>query len=239
MFKTYPMRGFKALADEGEGVFEAIVAVFNNVDRAGDMIMPGAFARTLGEWAAKGRPIPVIFSHEWSNLDAHIGYLADAKEVEKGLYVKGHLEMDEPFAKRVWKKMNAGTLAEFSFAYDVVEQREVDRGKDATPRYVNQLIDLDLLEVGPTLVGMNPETELIAVKERLAALKAGARHTSKEFAQIQQIHDLAVALGAKCAEPTEDNGKDEESDGGEASDGKSDGRSDVLSSRVRIETLML
>jgi len=210
--KSFPLRGFKALGDEGEGQFEAIVAVFNNVDRAGDRIIPGAFTRTLGEWEAKGRPIPVIYAHQWDNLDAHIGQVLEAKEVDDGLYVHAQLDMEEPFAERVWKKMRAGTLAEFSFAYDVVDWREVDEGKDANPRYVNDLLDLDLLEVGPCLVGMNPETELIAVKEALLR-KAGARHTSKEYEQIQQIHDLAVALGAKCAAPEgDDSGADDEGD---------------------------
>ena len=210
LYKSFPLRGFKALGDEGAGQFEAIVAVFNNVDRAGDRIVPGAFTRTLGEWEAKGRPIPVIYAHQWDNLDAHIGKVLEAKEVEEGLYVQAQLDMGEAFAKRVWKKMREGTLAEFSFAYDVAD------GKMAKGVY--ELRDLDLLEVGPCLVGMNPETELIAVKEALLR-KAGARHTSKEFEEIQQIHDLAVALGAKCAAPEGDDsgaeggGADDEGDG--------------------------
>lgn len=243
MFKTYPMRGFKALTDEGEGVFEAIVAVFNNVDRAGDKILPGAFTRTLEAWEAKGRPIPVIFSHEWDNLDAHIGQVAEGKEVDEGLYVKGKLDMDEPFAQRVWKKMKAGTLAEFSFAYDVVKSNLVDNGKDASPRYVNELHDLDLLEVGPCLVGMNPETELIAVKDALLNLKAGARHTTKEYEHIQQIHDLSVALGAKCAEPDADDGGDaEDGDGGEGRTAKRSVKPDghppsTLAARLAIDLM--
>ena len=56
--KTFTIEGFKALSDQ-EGTFEAIVAVFNNIDRYGDKIIPGAFADSLAEWQAKGRPIPV------------------------------------------------------------------------------------------------------------------------------------------------------------------------------------
>ena len=216
--KVYGLHGFKALSAEGEGVFEAIVAVFNNVDRAGERILPGAFKGSLQRWEEKGRPIPVIFSHEWDNLDAHIGYLLDAKEVEKGLYVKGQLDMEEAFAARVWKKMVQGTLAEFSFAYDVLDYKEIE------VEHVVDLVELELLEVGPCLVGMNPDTELLSVK-------TGARHTAKEYAQIQQIHDLAVELGAKCmeADGAEDSAGDEGDDGGEAA-GAGDsagGKSDV------------
>lgn len=160
--KTFPLFQFKALADDGqpEGTFEAIVAVFGNVDRVGDKILPGAFKDSLAEWKAKERPIPVIFSHQWENLDAHIGQVLEAKEVTDGLYVKAQLEMDEPFAQRVWKKMQAGTLAEFSFAYDVVDAASAK----VDGEYVNELRKLDLLEVGPCLVGMNSETQLLGVK---------------------------------------------------------------------------
>jgi len=157
---------FKAVADAPEGVFEAIVAVFNNVDRGGDKIIPGAFKDSLAEWDAKARPIPVIFSHQWENLDAHIGHVLEAKEVEDGLYVKAQLDMDEEFARRVWKKMRAGTLAEFSFAYDVVEGAWVDVQTEGKRQAYYELRKLDLLEVGPCLVGMNPETELLGVKNK-------------------------------------------------------------------------
>lgn len=218
--KVFSLAQFKALDGEGEGVFEAIVAVFNNVDRAGDKIIPGAFEGTLQRWEEKGRPIPVIFSHEWDNLDAHIGEVVEAAEVDAGLRVKGQLDMEEDFARRVWKRMKRGTLAEFSFAYDVIKAEQVDG--------VNELRELELLEVGPCLVGMNPDTQLLDVK-------TGARHTAKEYGMIQEIHDLAVALGAKCAEPSEDSeaGDGEGAGQDEAAD-HSKSRSQELSAIARM-----
>jgi hypothetical protein len=209
---------FKTLSDE-QGIFEAIVAVFGNVDRVGDKIMPGAFKGTLERWRQKGRPIPVIFSHEWTNLDAHIGEVAEAKETEEGLYVKAQLDMEEDFARRVWKRMKRGTLAEFSFAYDVIEGKEADG--------VYELHELELIEVGPCLVGMNPDTPLLDVK-------TGRRHTAKEYGQIQQIHDLACDLGAKCAEADDSANDDEGDDDAEADNGKASGQPSVIQARVAI-----
>lgn len=221
--KSFAVHGFKAL-DDPQGVFEAIVAVFGNVDRAGDKIVPGAFTRTLAEWGERGRPIPIIFSHEWENLDAHIGEVLEAKEVEQGLYVKGQLDMEEDFAQRVWKRMKRGTLAEFSFAYDVVDGKSVNG--------VYELRDLDLLEVGPCLVGMNPDTQLLGVKE-------GRRNSTKDAERIQRIHDLCVELGAKCAESDTNAGQDgggEGADGDEAGDGKSRGpRPSTFAERAALE----
>lgn len=73
------------------GEFSALVAVFNNVGKGGDRIMPGAFTKTLGAWRASGDPIPVIWSHEWASPDSHIGvaYARDMEQTARGLLVKG------------------------------------------------------------------------------------------------------------------------------------------------------
>jgi hypothetical protein len=114
----------------------------------------------------------VIFSHQWDNLDAHVGIAqpGDVKELLPGdpllppelkdlggLYVKAALEMDEPFAARLWKKMSQRAIKEFSFAYDVTKARPGQGG-------ALDLLEGDLIEVGPTLKGMNPATELISAK---------------------------------------------------------------------------
>ena len=72
-----------------------------------------------------------------------------------------------------------------------------------------------------------------------AAPKSGARHTGKEYEQIQQIHDLAVNLGAKCA-PAEDSAGEEEGGGkDEAGDRKSSNHPsrEILAARVAAELL--
>ena len=221
-YKSFPAQ-FKAVKDAPEGIFEAIVAVFNNVDRIGDKIIPGAFKDSLAEWEAKGRPIPVIFSHQWENLDAHIGQVVKADEVEGGLYVKAQLDMDEPFAQRVWKKMKAGTLAEFSFAYDVVDAMS---GKE-NGEYVTELRKLDLLEVGPCLVGMNPDTELLGVKGK------GLDPALKEYVDSAVAAALEKRLGAKPA----DEGPPE----GEARKGKPSGQAgpSVYAAQVAAELIEL
>jgi HK97 family phage prohead protease len=149
--------------DNEAGTFEATVAIFGNVDRGGDRIMPGAFAKTLDAWKASGDPIPVILSHQWDNPMAHIGVVQDAKETEKGLWVKGALDVaDNDVARQVHRLMQRRSLKEFSFGYDVPKGGE-KRAKDGA----NELHQLDLAEVGPTLKGMNPATELHAVKSAL------------------------------------------------------------------------
>ena len=229
--KSFQLASFKALDDQ-QGIFEAIVAVFGNVDRAGDRIAKGAFTNTLQEWQERGRPIPVVFAHQWDNLDAHIGEVMEAREVDEGLWVKGQLDLDEPFAARAWKKMKRGTLAEFSFAYDVVRGKMTDNGEGVEPRWVYELQELDLFEVGPCLVGMNPDTQLLGMKELLQ----GARRETT----LQELHDMLIELGAKCVDHAHGDRKgtaEGEPDREGAGGASSGGESSTLAARVALELI--
>ena len=186
-----PVTEFKALAGK-RGEFQALVSVFGNVDRGGDRVMPGAFAKTLGEWAEKDAPIPIIWNHMWDNPEAHIGEADpdDVVESDDGLLVKrGHIDLDRPFAEQVFHLLERRRVKEFSFGYSV---RDAETAKDGA----YNLLDVDLFELGPTLKGMNPETELLAVKALARATdgmpgKAGARH-SKETITVIERHIAAI-----------------------------------------------
>lgn len=158
---------FKAASDDG--TFVALASVFNNVDRVGDRVLPGAFKKTLRKWKASGKMLPVILSHNWNDIQAHIGY-ADPKEIRetpRGLEVKAHLDTSESeTARRVHKLMKRGQLTAMSFGYTVP-----DGGQEIDEKGVNNLSEIDLHEVGPTLVGVNSEAQLQAVKKLEAETK--------------------------------------------------------------------
>lgn len=194
--KTFPAH-FKA--DTSDGTFEAVVAVFGNVDLQGDRIVPGAFANTLEEWRTSGDPIPVVFSHQWHDLDAHLGGVepGDAVELEPGdprlpdslselggLWVKGALDMDDPAAAKVHRKMSRRLIKEFSFAYDI-RAGGSKRASDG----VTELTDLELFEVGPTLKGANPATVLIGAKD----LEAVPGLTAAQLDAITKAVNAALA----------------------------------------------
>ena len=177
-------RPVKASTDEA-GAFTALVSVFGNVDLEGDIVMPGAFSRTLEE---RGLP-PVFYSHQW--WDGPIGATEKAEETEAGLVIEGRLFLDSDLTKRVHASMSAGQLREFSFAYDVVSSRSETRdGQD-----VRLLDDLDLYEVGPTLLGMNPATELIDVRSGLRLPRAQAAPEHEEA--TEHDGDAAIRLRAR------------------------------------------
>ncbi len=161
-----------------EGQFRAVVSVFGNKDSYGDIVMPGAFADSLAEWAAKGDPIPVYWSHRMDDPDYCIGQVIEATETDQGLEVLAQLDIDDEAtkARQVYRLLKGRRVTQFSFAYDVDEAAWVEKDDD----YWYELRKLSLYEVGPTPIGANQETELLAVKsasehaERFAtAIKAG------------------------------------------------------------------
>lgn len=162
---------YKALEDadgKATGQVEALVSVFNNVDLQGDRILPGAFQKSIAEWKASGDPVPVVFSHDWGDVWSHIGVVDDMRESEDGLVVKYSLDIqDNPVAAQAYRLMKRRSLKEHSFAYDIVKERTAKDG-------ANELQELKVIEVGPTLKGANPETELIGVKGALEALADAA-----------------------------------------------------------------
>ena len=194
---------FKAVEGDEPGTFQAVVACFNNVDRAGEVITPGAFKASLED----GLP-PVIFSHQW--MTPPIGVTLSATETKEGLLVKGRLFVDDdsvPLAKHVYKAMSTKggdgrpALREWSVGLRVKSERFEERDGQK----VTVLDELDLLEFGPCLKGVNPNTRTVAVKaeQDLAELVAKSTETSSDGeSETQRIaeSDAPAPTGALTPE---------------------------------------
>lgn len=163
--KQFPLAEFKVINSADEpGTFEALVAVFGNVDHGGDRIKRGAFKRTLEE---RGLP-PIVWSHNWETPP--IGTTLEAVENNDGLRIKGRLFVgegeDAPVARAVYTAMKAKdgqgrpTLREFSFGYQAMKSTLVEEDGEQ----VRELEDIELFEAGPTLVGMNDSTRHLGIK---------------------------------------------------------------------------
>jgi HK97 family phage prohead protease len=203
--KTLPAVLLKAAGDDGlaAGQFEALVSVMDVKDAYGDVIRPGAFDDTLATWKESGNPIPVVWSHGYSNVDNHIGYLLDAAERtigdKTGLWVKGQLdtEPDDHVALKVAKLFKGRRVTQFSFSYDVTEGA-IGHSEEWGDFY--DLRKLKLYEVGPTLIGANQDTELLAAKalrEIAAEIKAGRVLSAKNEDLLRTAHEsIGTVLAA-------------------------------------------
>jgi HK97 family phage prohead protease len=151
-------------ADGGDGIVEALVATYD-IDSGGDRIMPGAFAKTLQEWQDSGQPIPFIWSHQHDDIDAYLGDVLEAEERAPaddspgGLWIKAQMDIEDAKTAKAYRMLKGGRVRNYSFAYDIR-----DAGPSEDDENVQELRELGLFEVGPTLIGMNRETRTLSVK---------------------------------------------------------------------------
>src|SRR5687767_12187761 len=130
----------KAL-DDG-GVIEGLGAFFGNEDRGGDIIRPGAFQKTLAEWA--GKPVPMLFCHD---VRRPIGAWQELRETSEGLAVKGKFTLAARDGAEAYALAKEGALPGLSIGYEV--SRETTQGR------ARVLHEVKLFEVSPVTVPMN------------------------------------------------------------------------------------
>jgi HK97 family phage prohead protease len=174
-----------------EGQFEALVSAFGNLDSQGDIVMKGAFADSLKDWEASGNPIPVYWSHRMDDPDFNLGQVLTATETDQGLHVKAQLDLSNPKAAQVYQLFKGRRVTQFSFAYDIVDFTETDTG-------AWELNKLKLYEVGPTPIGANQETDLLAVKSMVRDWAAKAK-SGRVFSAKNEDSLRSVQVGLESA----------------------------------------
>jgi HK97 family phage prohead protease len=140
--------------DRGE--FTAIAAAYS-VDRVGDRIVKGAFARTIEPWQRTGKQIPLHWTHS-SKAEDIIGTVdpASMRETDEGLLVEGRLHLeDSSVAREAWRSVKADSIG-VSFGYLTVKER---KASDA-----NELLEIDLYEISLTPSPANPDARVLSAK---------------------------------------------------------------------------
>lgn len=162
-FKSSPLAPMEA-----DGTVKGYASTFDrDPDAYGDVIAPGAFAKSLERWAAIGKPIPLLYGHNTDDPEYNIGKVTEAHEDERGLYIEAEFDADNPKAQYVRKLAQEGRLYQFSFAYDVLDWSpvELEDGRKA-----NELREIDLFEVSLVQIPANQHAEVTEVKVALTAM---------------------------------------------------------------------
>jgi HK97 family phage prohead protease len=139
------------------GEFSAIAAAYT-VDRQGDEIVPGAFAKTIDAWRESGKQIPLHWNHS-SRAENIIGSVdpASMREIRQGLYVRGSLDLDgSAVAGEAWRSMKANAVA-LSFGY-------MAPGSGKRRDGVRELTEIDLFEISVVPSPANPDTRFLELK---------------------------------------------------------------------------
>lgn len=128
-------------------------SIFNNVDLGNDVVVPGAFQKSLRE---NGMPL-LLFNHKME--DAPIGTVTEAKEDKRGLWFKAELPKDDSFvAGRIVPQLKKRGLRGTSIGYKATqkETRTSDRAR--------MLKEIRLVEISVVNLPMNPLAGVETVK---------------------------------------------------------------------------
>ena len=151
---------FKALGDAPDGSYEGYFSIIGNKDDGypPDIIEPGAFAGTIQR---RGRRVKVFYAHDWEKL---IGPSPDIlQEDSKGLYAKGRLTLDAFWGREVFVLMKDNALNEGSIGYSSLKATWAEEDDEI----IRHLFEIELYEISPVPLGMNPLTQIQVVKSAL------------------------------------------------------------------------
>jgi len=154
---------FKALSDKG---IEGYGSTFGNVDLGGDIVMPGAFSRSIATHRANGTRPKMLWNHDTSGLP--IGVWEEFEEDSHGLYMKGTFA-DTEMGRDVRTLAKMKAIDSMSIGFVPVD---AEFSKDG---YL-LLKEIDLWEVSPVNFPMNPKAVIEAVKSQFADVRSFERH---------------------------------------------------------------
>ena len=147
MNKTFKLE-IKGFGEQGS--FTGMASVYGNKDLGGDVVEPGAFAKTLSE---KGGQVPILWQHDPSE-PIGMGALTDSAD---GLQISGDLAIDSsPVAQKAYGLLKRGILKGLSIGYDTVRS-DVKNGF----RYLKEL---KLWEVSIVTFPMNEMATVFGIK---------------------------------------------------------------------------
>jgi HK97 family phage prohead protease len=144
--------------DDGKMSFSGYGAVFGNVDSYGDVIAPGAFAKSLATHYSEGSQ-PLMFLNHDAFGSLPIGRWTEMSEDGHGLKVHGEL-LDTQMGKDTYTALKAGAINGLSIGFRPIEF--ATRSKPDEPR--RTLKAVDLIEVSVVTLPANQKARVQAVK---------------------------------------------------------------------------
>lgn len=164
-----------------EGSFEGYGAVFNNRDLGGDVIDPGAFAKSLSMRDMNGSGAPrCLYNHE----PGAVGVWDHVSEDKTGLIVKGRIAVNTTKGRDVYELARVGAIKGLSIGYRVPPNGS--RYETINGQKTRRLKQVDLAEISLVDEPMNPQAKLNFIKSAQGFLSE--IKTPREFEAALKEH---------------------------------------------------
>lgn len=155
------------------GVITGYASRFNLKDQGGDIVLPGAYAKSLGE-----RPVRMLWGHD---PDQPIGKWTKVAEDDKGLYVEGQLALGTTKGRDIYELVKMEAVQGLSIGYRALKAENKSGAR--------LLKEIALFEVSLTAFPMQIEAGVDSVKA-LEDIITGAK--SGDFVPLKRAVEKAL-----------------------------------------------
>lgn len=139
------------------GIIKGYASTYDNVDRTGDVILQGAFTKSLERYKETNSPINMFFQHSPTNMIG--GFPIDkVKDDAEGLFVVGEINLDVQKGREAYALAKQGVLSDLSIGFTI---NDADTSEDNTIRIIKEA---ELWEASLVAVPANPKAVVTDVK---------------------------------------------------------------------------
>jgi HK97 family phage prohead protease len=191
--------------DVATGIVTGYFSQFNSIDLDGDVIMQGAFTKTIAERGPdSSKPeIAYLWQHDTTKP---LGKLLVLREDNFGLYFEAKMS-DTTWGEDALKLYRDGVITQHSIGYQVIKSVETQMDMEEE---VEQIYEVKLWEGSAVTFGANPNTPFTGfksaqeredrIKTLVKAIKNGS-YTDETFGLIE-FELLKLVSLAKTEEPS-------------------------------------
>ena len=192
--------------DKKSRIVTGYFSTFGNLDSDGDIMMPGAFKRSIQDWGPEGKGrIKHLQNH---NTNLPLGKPVVLKEDSMGLYYESKL-VETSFGTDFIKMVEGGLITEHSIGFSTIREQKTASG--------NEIQDVKLFE-GSSLTawGANEDTPMLGfksvyqveeLKEEIRRFEKFIRHSDATdetidlcIIKVRQLAQAVEALSTKASD---------------------------------------
>jgi HK97 family phage prohead protease len=151
-FINYQMK-IKSFDNNEPGVFDGYASVFDEIDHQNEIVLPGAFTKSLERWNQASSWPKMLWQHDPTSP---IGIWENMAEDQYGLFVKGRLLLDIQKGRDAYSLLKSGIVDGLSIGFFPKQSHKEGN--------VNVLEQIDLLEVSLVTFVANPLAKVTSCK---------------------------------------------------------------------------
>lgn len=163
-----------------DGTFIGYGAIFNNTDSYNDVIVPGAFNKTI-----KKNPKEIKFLYQHKH-DSPIGYFSSIEQDDIGLKIQGHFLTELEKGKEAYLLCKNNVLNSFSIGYSVKDFEIIDK-----KRYLK---DIDVREISLVTFPANKDAIMLSFKSQKENNEIKVAPKNTEFKEKEEREHIESNL---------------------------------------------